>query len=63
MKFEIPIVEIERFQLRDIISVSGGEPEPTADSYTDDTSNFDFIIDVNCNYHDLRDNDNWESCL
>ena len=63
MKFEIPIVEIERFQLRDIISVSGGEPEPTADSYTDDTGHLGIHNNVVCNYHDLRDDENWESCL
>ena len=43
MKFETPIAEIELFELRDIISTSGGSEEPT--ETTDDTTDYDRLID------------------
>jgi hypothetical protein len=61
MKFETPIAEIELFELRDIISTSGGSEEPT--ETTDDTTDFDRLNEGNCIYHDARDNDNWNNCL
>ena len=63
MKFETPIAEVELFELKDIISASGEPgPEPSSET-TDDTTDYDMVFELNCIYHDARDNDNWDNCL
>ena len=65
MKFETPIAEVELFDLKDIISASGGssDTEAPTSATTDDTTDYDTAFEGNCIYHDMRDNDNWDNCL
>lgn len=65
MKFEKPIVEIEKFALKDIISASGEsastEPSRTTSLHFDSESYYE---DGYCWYNSARDNNpNFDDCI